>query len=209
MAVITSYTTLLTAVADFLPRSELTLFVPNWVQSWEERFYRNPKNFGRWMEVSADLTIASDVVAVPGAYLGLKYAYVVGAPSARLDRMSLNQLYGTYPRGGPDGTPVWISREASNFVFGPEPDFAYDIHIVYWAKPTVLRSFAADAAAHWIIVNAPDLALYGALIEASPFLGADARILTWGGLYETALADYRQLQREEDVSGSPIQEVLA
>jgi hypothetical protein len=209
VAIVTSYTTLLTAVADFLPRSDLTSFVPNFVQNWEERFLRQPENFGRWMETSADDTIASDVIAVPSGYLGLKYAYVIGAPSQRLDRVSLNQMYGTYPRGGEEGAPVWIAREGSNFVFGPEPDDTYDIHLVYWAKPTVMRSFASDAAAHWIIVNAPELALYGSLLESAQFLGADQRLANWGELYKFSLNDYRDMQRDEDVSGSPVLEVLA
>lgn len=209
MAVITSYSTLLTAVADYLAKSNLTSFTPNFVQNWEEKFLRQPKNFGRWMETSLSSAIASSVVAVPAAYLGLKYAYVDGSPASRLDRVSLNQLYGTYPRGGDSDRPRWISRDTSNFVFGPIPDSDYTIKGVYWAKPTLLRSFASDAAAHWIIVNAPDLALYGALIEAEPFLKNDKRLATWQGFYETALKNYRDLHKEEDVSGSPVQEVLA
>lgn len=209
MAVITSYTTLLTAVADYLARSDLTSFTPNFVQNWEEKFLRQPMNFGRWMETSLSSAISSSVLAVPAAYLGLKYAYVDGSPASRLDRVSLNQLYGTYPRGGDSARPRWISRDTTNFVFGPIPDSDYTIKGVYWAKPTLLRSFASDAAAHWIIVNAPDLALYGALLEAQPFLMNDKRIPTWDGFYKQALQNYRDLQREEDVSGSPIQEVLA
>ena len=209
MAVITSYSTLLTAVADYLARSDLTSYTPNFVQNWEEKFLRQPKNFGRWMETSLSSAIASSVVAVPSAYLGLKYAYVDGSPASRLDRVSLNQLYGTYPRGGDSARPRWISRDTTNFVFGPIPDSDYTIKGVYWAKPTLLRSFASDAAAHWIIVNAPDLALYGALIEAEPFLKNEKRLPTWQGFYDTALRNYRDLHKEEDVSGSPIQEVLA
>lgn len=209
MAVITSYSTLLTAVADYLAKSNLSTFTPNFVQNWEEKFLRQPMNFGRWMETSLSSAISSSVLAVPSAYLGLKYAYVDGSPASRLDRVSLNQLYGTYPRGGDSARPRWISRDTTNFVFGPIPDSDYTIKGVYWAKPTLLRSFASDAAAHWIIVNAPDLALYGALLEAQPFLMNDKRIPTWDGFYKQALQNYRDLQREEDVSGSPIQEVLA
>ena len=75
MAVITSYSTLLTAVSDYLNRSDLTTFIPNWVQNWEERFYRDPKNFGRWMETSADSVIASDVVARVYKWVG-KYRQI-------------------------------------------------------------------------------------------------------------------------------------
>lgn len=209
MAVISGYTSLQTAVTDYLVRSNLSSWVPNFIQNWEEKFLRQPQNFGRWMETAFNSAIASSVIAVPSAYLAFKYVYVNGSPASRLDRVSLNQLYGTYPRGGATGVPVWISRDAGNFVFGPEPDSAYTIKGVYWAKPTLMRSFASDAAAHWIIVNAPDLALYGALLEATPFLRNDSRIQVWDGFYKTALQNYRDLQREEDVSGSPVQEVLA
>ncbi len=208
MAVITTYTSLQTAVSTWLARGDLTADVPQFIQNWEERFYRQPKNFGRWMEADFAATIASAVIPVPTDYLALKYAYVNANPASRLDRVSLNQLYGTYPRNGCTGFPGWIARDRESFVFGPAPDSDYDIAGVYYAKPTLMRSFASDAAAHWIIVNAPDLALYGALLEATPFLQNDKRIPTWQGFYSQALADYRDLQREEDLSGSPVQEVL-
>lgn len=209
MAVVTSYSTLVTAVGEWLARSDMGSFAPNFIQNWEERFYRQPRNFGRWMESALSGTIASSVLTIPSDYLGLKFAYVDGSPSSRLDRVSLNQCYGRFPRGGGTGFPLFISRDASTFVFGPEPDSDYTIKGVYYAKPTVMRSFASDAAAHWIIVNAPDLALYGALVESAPFLRKDERLPVWQGLYDQALKDYRDLHREEDTSGSPIQEVLA
>jgi hypothetical protein len=209
MAVISGYASLKTAIGDFLSRSDLTLFTDNFIQNWEERFYRQPKNFGRWMETSLSTAISSSVIAVPAAYLGLKYAYINGSPSSRLDRLSLNQLYGRYPRGDQTGLPVAISRDVSNFVFGPAPDSNYTVKGVYWAKPTLIRSFAADAAAHWLIVNAPDLVLYGSLLQAEPFIKNDARVPLWRDMYNDALKDYRDLHRDEDQSGSPSQEVLA
>ncbi len=210
MAVISSYTTLLTAITDYLARSNLASFAPNFVQNWEERFYRQPKNFGRWMETSGTIgTVASSVVAVPAAYLGLKVAYINGSPSTRLERVTLDQMYGRYPRGGDTGLPEWISRDGANFVFGQEPDSAYVLKGTYWAKPTVLRSFTGDAAAHWLIVNAPDLVLYGSLLQAEPFSKNDIRIPVWQQLYNDSLQDYRDLHVEEDQSGSPFLEVLA
>lgn len=206
--IIGSYSSLLEQVDFYLDNPKLTPYLNGFVQNWEERFYRDPKNFGRWMETSADSTIASDVVAVPDGYLGLKYAYVVGSPSARLDRVSVNQLFGTYPRGGNTGVPVWLAREGDNFVFGPEPDDTYDIHLIYWAKPDTLRS-ASTTNDHWLIVNAPDLPLYGALLEAQPFILSDARVPLWDAAYRLALGTYRDLQTDEDDSGSPVQEVLA
>jgi hypothetical protein len=160
------------------------------------------------MEADFTSVIASNVIAVPSGYLGLKYAYVNGLPSYRMERVSLDQLLGRYPRGGWTGVPKWLARERETFIFGPTPDDDYTIKGVYWAKPTVMRSFASDADAHWIIVNAPDLALYGALLEAEPFIKNDARLAVWSALYDRALADYVDLFREEE-NGWMSQEVLA
>lgn len=170
------------------------------------------------MEQSLNVAIASSIVnleSLSNPYLGLKYAYINGSPSSPLTRVSLDQLYGRYPRGSDTGLPVWVARDysvtapGSVLVFGPEPDSNYTVRGTYWGKPTVLRSFAADAAAHYLIVNAPDLCLYGALAEAEAFLKNDSRIDLWKKLYAEALQDYRDIQREEDRSGSPSQEVLA
>jgi hypothetical protein len=210
VAVISGYASLQTAIADHLKKSNLTTFIPNFIQSWEDSFLREPKNFGRWMEAALSSVIASSVIAVPTDYLGLKVAYVNGQRQPPLDRKSLTQLYGAFPRGVADtGVPRQISRDTTNFVFGPLPDSAYTIKGVYWAKPTLLRNFASDAAAHWIIVNASDLALYGALVAAEPYNKNDDRVALWQALYTAALDSYRNLHKEEDESGSPFQEVLA
>jgi hypothetical protein len=209
--VITSYSTLVTAVSDYLARSDLSTFAPLFVQNFEQRFFRQPKNFARWMEADFTGTIASSVLAVPSDYLDLKTAYVNGNPSSRLEIVSLEMLYGTYPRGSSTGIPFWISRDRTNFVFGPAPDSNYTIKGVYWAKPTPLRSYTtggADAVAHYLIVNASDLCLYGALCEAESFLKNDSRVSLWKGLYNEALDDYRDLNTEEE-AGNVGFEVLA
>jgi hypothetical protein len=209
MAVITSYSTLLTAVQDYLARSDLSTFAPNFVQAWEEDFYREPKNFGRWMEVADDPVIASSVITVPTGYLALKSASVTGVCQPPLDRVSLQSLLGQYPREGTTGIPRKISREAGSFIFGPLPDSTYTIHRVCWIKPTALRNSATDASAHYLITDCSDLSLFGSLLQAVPFIKDDVRIPVWQGMHDRALQSYRRLQRDEEQSGSPSQEVLA
>src|SRR5688572_23149176 len=99
MAVITNLTTLTTAVTDYLARADLASFVPNFLQNCEERFYREPKNFGTWMENSLSVVLSNNVAAVPTSprYLGLKIGYFSGYPP--LKRLTLEQLYMRYPRG--------------------------------------------------------------------------------------------------------------
>lgn len=205
MALITSYSTLQTAIGDYLARSDLASFLPNFTQAWEERFMRESENWGSWMEKALSAAISVGVAAVPADYLGLKIAYISGRNGPPLKRISLDQLYQRYPRAGSTGFAAYIARNVANFEFGP---ISGDGTLIgtYYAKPTVLRSYTtggADAAAHFLIVNAPDLCLYGSLLEAEPFLKNDARIQTWSSLYSIALDAYRTRMRAEEYSGSP------
>ena len=204
MAIITGYTSLLTAVSDYLARGDLSTFLPNFVQNCEERFYRDSDNWASWMEKAMSVTISANVAAVPSDYLGMRVAYV-STTDQPLKRVTLEQLYARYPRGGgSSGTLTIYARNGSNFEFGPEAASG-TLSGVYYYKPTVLRSYTtggADAAAHFLIVNAPDLLLYGALMEAEPFLKNDSRVPLWKAAYDLALDAYRKRFREEMYSGS-------
>lgn len=205
MAVISSYSTLLTAVSDYMARGNLTTFTPNFVQNFEERFFRDSDNWASWMESALSVSLSNSVAAVPADYLGLRIAYFSGYPE--LKRITLEQLHERYPRGGSTSSSniaKYIARNGANFEFGPIPGSGTLLG-TYYAKPTVLRSYTtggADAAAHFLIVNAPDLLLYGSLLEAEAFVKNDARIALWKSAYDVALDAYRSRFAYEMHSGS-------
>ena len=202
MAVITSYETLLTAVADYLARDDLSTFAPNFVQNWEERFYRDPQNWADWMEATA--SIITSTATVPINYLGIKSATLSGG-SQPLQRVSSTTLLDAFPRGIV-GKPRGIAKQGSTFIFGPEPDSDYTVTLQYYAKPAVLREDGDGV--NWLITHAPDLCLYGALLEAEPFLKNDGRIAVWRDFYTDALAAYRDQHKDEEFMGSAMVAIL-
>lgn len=203
MAVISGYTTLLTEVASWLARGDLTSAIPGLVQNFEERFYRSPKNWGPWMQSALSVSF-SDTATVPTDFLALRVAYLDGESNRPLQQSSLEQVLQSYPRSG-SGKPRWIARDGANFVFGPVPDGTYTLNGSYYAKPTLLRSYASDAAAHFLIVNAPDLLLYGALLEAQPYLMNDKRLPVFAELFRKAEADYRELMKAQSIGMGSLQ----
>ena len=54
----------------------------------------------------------------------------------------------------------------------------------YYAKTPVLSD---TDTSNWILEYAPDVYIYGALLQAAPYLGDDARIQIWAGLFSGAL----------------------
>lgn len=208
MAVISGYTSLLASVANWLSKSNLTSDIPSFVQNFEERFLRQPRNYGKWMESSLSVSF-STTATIPTDFLSLRVAYLNGQSRQPLVNSSLEQLYAKYPRASSSDIPAWIARDGANFVFGPVPNGTFTLNGNYYAKPVLLRNFASDAAAHFLILNAPDLLLYGALLEAVPFIKDDGRIAIWQGFHDRALQDYRDLMKAQNFSGSAMQVLVA
>lgn len=159
------------------------------------------------METAYSGTTALGVIAVPTDFLAWKSVSVDISPNRRLDPSPLSLMYTRYPRGGDTGIPAMIARNVGNFEFGPTPDSNYAIVGTYYAKPTVLRTDSDGI--NWLVTNAPDLLLYGALLEAEPFLKNDSRIVIWKQFYDEALMAYREFQKDTPLSGGPLQSQLA
>ena len=194
MAVVTDYATLLTAVADYLARDDLTTFIPNFVQNAENKLYRslNLRN----EETALSVAISSGVAAVPADFKGLKFAYYDSAPIHLLQWVTIDELYRDYPdRSGASQSPAVISREAGNFVFG---DVAADgtLKGVYYAKHDPLRTTDPN----WYATNAPEVLLYASLLEAAPFIHDDPRLLVWRELIMDAVESLKIEQDAAEVS---------
>lgn len=187
MAVVTNYATLQTAVADYLARSDLTTFIPNFIQNVENKLLRtlNLRN----EETALSLSITNNVATVPSDFKAIKLAYYDDTPVRLLQWVSLDELYRDYPVRNGSGVPAVISREAGNFIFGPASQDG-TLKGVYYAKQDPLRT--TDPS--WYVTNAPEVLLYGALLEAEPFLKNDARLAVWRELYNDAIST---LQAEE------------
>lgn len=197
MAVITDYATLQNAVSDYLARDDLTTFVPNFIQNAENKLRRtlNLRN----EETALSVSISSGVAAVPSDFKALKFAYFDNTPVELLDWVSVEEVYRDYPDRTNASLPCVISREGSNFIFGPRSKDG-TLKGIYYAKQDPLRT--TDSS--WYVVNAPELLLYGALMEAAPFIHGDERIPVWEQFFAQALKTVQTEERNSSVSMSSL-----
>lgn len=70
-----------------------------------------------------------------------------------------------------------------NWLFVPTPNAAYELEILYYELPVLLDD---SQQTNWLTEYAPNLLLYGALLEATPFLKQDERVATWQTMYQQA-----------------------
>lgn len=196
---INTYATLKTAVANWLARSDLTSYIPDFVTFAQARVNREMRI--RAMETALSSAIASGVVAVPADYLELKHAYLNTDPVTKLERKEPGWIYEKYPIRSSDRVPYFIAREGSNFIFGPYPDSAYTLKGIYFAK---FAALSADADTDWILTNHPQLYLFAALAESAPFVANDERVALWEEKFQAEKARIEQADRNERYSGSPL-----
>jgi hypothetical protein len=50
-----------------------------------------------------------------------------------------------------------------------------------------IPALADDNTSTWLLLDAPDVLLYGALGQSAPYLKDDARLTVWAALYQSAV----------------------
>jgi len=155
------------------------------------------------MESSATGTVSSGVIALPSDYISLKFAYINTAPVQWLDRKTSLWIYQNYPlRTATGATAKFVSREGSNFIFGPVPADGQVMNYAYYARPVALSS-----SLNSIFTSNPDLFLFAALCEAEPWLSNDERIPVWEKKFAEILKDVQDESDDEEQSGSGLRVV--
>jgi len=80
------------------------------------------------------------------------------------------------------------------------------LELLYYAAPT----FMSDTnSSNVFMANAPDALLYASLLEAEPYLMNDARIQTWGSLYDRAISTLSTSDEASQYSGVPLSMTFA
>lgn len=197
---ITTYAELKTAVANWLARSDLTSYIPDFIRLAEVRIYDEVKHID--METALSDTIASGVIAVPSGYRSMVDMYVETTPIQFLLRKPSRWIYEKYPTRSATSTPLYFARERTNFIFGPYPDSGYTVKGTYIKT---LEALSDSNTTNWLTDERPDLILYGSLIAAEPFLKNDARLAMWEAMYMKAKAAANKAYESERYSGSVLQ----
>jgi hypothetical protein len=84
------------------------------------------------------------------------------------------------------GTPkFYADYNYGNWVFAPTPAEDFPVEVMYYELPALLSD---TNQTNWLTEYAPQLILYGALLEATPFLKNDERIGVWQKFYDDAKA---------------------
>jgi hypothetical protein len=197
----TSYSDLQTSVANYLGRSDLTAVIPDFICFAETRLSRELRTRKMLKSATASMTAGDARVALPTDFLEVRDLYTQGNPRMPVTYMSPS-AFTRDARADESGLPVFYTVLSAEFQFAPMPDTAYVLEILYYAQPTVLSSANTSNV---FLANYPDALLYGALLEAEPYLINDQRSQTWALLYDRAVKNIQDSDQNSEYSGIPLQ----
>jgi hypothetical protein len=205
---IVDYASLQTAVIEYLARDQDTTLIariPTFIQLAEAKF--NRQLFVRQMEQRS--TAVVDTTSSEPEFISLP------ANFQSMRRVRLSSVSGKPPLEFKSGTqmdeyrfstsdvvaqPRYFTVFGNEIEIAPTPDAAYTIEMVYRQNVPALASNFSN----WLLTLAPDLYLYGALLESAPYIKEDGRIQTWGLGFTTALDDLNNLGLTSTFNAGPM-----
>ena len=202
---LSTYSDLKTTIANYLGRSDLTAQIPDFIRLAEDRLRRELRIRQMLKVVTSNTTGGDATVSLPADFLQIRDLHIDGNPVYSLEYMSPSIFYRN-ARTAESGVPVNYTVLASEFIFAPQPDAAYTLKMLYYAKPTYL----SDAnTSNVFLANCADALLYGSLAEAEPYLMNDARIPVWASLYDRAVANISAADEGAEYAGVPLRMQVA
>jgi hypothetical protein len=178
---LTTYAELQSAIADFLDRQDLTAVIPTFISLAEARIARDVAHWKQERRVTAVFNEQFELI--PSDFIeGISLQHVDGG---RIMTMAATEMHER--QGGVNyvaGRPESVRLTAGQFEIYPTPDGPYNVSLLYRGR---IPALSAAAPSNWLLADAPDALLYGALGNAAPYLKDDARLTVWAALYQSAV----------------------
>ena len=188
MSYVMTYDSLLEDVRRYLERgftaeSDLIVYeqLPRLITIAQRRIARELKIQGFIRPVQTNLQTGVAVYPKPDRWRDTVSMTVNGKP---IFARSYEYLRSYWPDEAETAAPqFYADYDYQHWLITPTPDATDTLEILYYEQPALLGD---DFQTNWLTEYAPDLLLYAALLEATPFLKKDERIQTWQALYDRA-----------------------
>lgn len=194
---IINYGTLKAAITGYLHRTDQEANIPLFISLGISKINRECKSVHQEQAAVFTAPAGTTLVALPTRFKAMRSVTVDGAP---LRQISLQQLHSKYLQ--PSGTPRYYVVADNRLTIHPSPDGAVELRMVYF---DTVPDFADGSDTHPLLVANPNIFIYSAMREASPFLHGDERGPIWQELLNQEIVGENNSSEESRWSGSPLQ----
>jgi hypothetical protein len=190
MSAITTYATLLADIEAYAERhdKEFTRQIPRFIALAENALATKVRGLGTLKVVTGKLTQSTPVLAKPSRWRETVSVNITfGTRRRMLHLRTYEYLRSVCPDVAVEEAPrFYADYDEEHFLIGPTPNRNYQFELMYYEKPEPLSE---SNQTNWTTQKAPQLLLYGALLEAQTFLKQDQRTQLFAALYNQAVAD--------------------
>ena len=197
---ISNYSELQTAVANWLDRDDLTARIPEFIALAEARFNRVLRLRSMEAKYTANTVAGQRNLALPTSYIQMRNFQVNTSPLTTLSYVT-PEIYDRLWGGSTSGTPKFYTILANEVSFGPIPASVQEVEMLFYKK---FDNLSGSVATNWLITNAPDIYLYGSMLEAEPFIMNDERVQLWAAALERGVSDLQEQDNKDRHSGSAL-----
>lgn len=198
---LSTYTELQDSVGRWLNRGDLADQIPEFITLTEAEISR----VLRKSSTRQTVTLTEEALTLGSAVGELRSVRLItNSPSSDLPlEIGTPEIFWEWKaRLHSSGRPRKAALIAGRLVVAPVPDAAYSAEIVYY---NALVPLSDTNPTNEVLRDDPDVYLFGALMQAAPFLKDDERIPVWEAKFSRGLAQIEvQMQRRESASLQPI-----
>ena len=200
-----TYAELQTAVANWLDRDDLTDRIPEFIALAEAKMNRNLR-ISLMENVSTAITMTGKVrdYSLPAGFTGMKEFHLTTSPVTPLSYITpemMNRMWAGSNTGKPQAFTLFSDAGTRKIKVGPAPDSAYTTSMLYLKK---IDNLSVTNTTEVMLTENPDIYLYGALLEAEPFLMNDARVQLWASMLQQVAKDLQDRDIFDRHSGSAL-----
>ena len=186
-----NYNSLVANIIDYMDRDDdgFIAQIPNLIALTESSIAAELKTYMQLIVVETNLATNQTVLNKPSRWRKTVSMKVNGQP-VLLRSQDYVSMYLSESSGG---KPLYYADyDYSNWNFAPAPNQSYPVEIIYYAEIQPLD--ATNQQNLWTQI-APQAMLFGALLQAQPYLKALDKIPVWKQFYTDAIT---ALKKEDD-----------
>ena len=207
-----NYAELQSAMSDFLNRDDLTAVLPTFIRLAESRMDRDLRHYRQ--EVRSTAVLSAQYNAIPTDYLRPIRLQILDGSTSPVEPISTAQMLEgisallSLRQGATEFLIVASTVEsglssyaltAGGIELYPTPNMAYNASLVYYGR---IAALSTSNTVNWLLTEAPDAYLYGALVHSAPYLKDDGKVALWDGLYKAAMDNLNMTSDDAKHGGS-------
>lgn len=151
MTIVTTYSTLITAILEETDFAGLESYVPGFIRRAEALFNRRLYSLDTEVATTAALTSVTTTASLPTGYKGMISIRI--GDYVPLTQLSPEDFQAKWHEATAAVPQNWTIIDET-IHFGPDPDTSYTANILYLST---LMALSADNASNWILAQHPDL----------------------------------------------------